>query len=161
MKLLLLLSLLLCLERSGLLELELPVSGHRSCVVHVRGRGISMVAAWPAKMRLVVVEGGLLRDRLSLLMGSGGQVLRHCLCLHVRCTAARVLVTVWCPDCFLNALCRVRFLVVLEELVHGVETNVAADIVFHVICLHLREVRRRLHAIVHHGRGAGREETAD
>ena len=51
--LLLLLSLLLCLERSGLLELELPVSGHRSCVVHVRGRGMSIVAAWPAGTRLL------------------------------------------------------------------------------------------------------------
>lgn len=61
-------SLLLCLDCSCLLELEMPVSGHRSCVAHVHGRGMSIVAAWPARMRLVVVEGELLRDRLSLLI---------------------------------------------------------------------------------------------
>lgn len=77
---LVLLMLLLCLESSGLLELELPVGGHHGCVVHVqagrlhvhRGR-MSMVAAWPAGMRLllllVMCDGGLLlRDHLALLI---------------------------------------------------------------------------------------------
>lgn len=77
--LLLLLSLLLCLESSGLLELELPVGGHHSCVVHVQagrmhvhGCGMSMVAAWPAGVRLllllVMCDCGLLRDHLALLI---------------------------------------------------------------------------------------------
>ena len=76
--LLLLLGLLLCLESSGLLELELPVGGHHGCVVHVQagrmhvhGRGMSMVAAWPAGVRLlllVMCDCGLLRDHLALLI---------------------------------------------------------------------------------------------
>ena len=68
---------LLCLESSGLLELELPVGGHHGSVVHVQagrmhvhGRGMSMVAAWPAGMRLLLVmcDCGLLRDHLALLI---------------------------------------------------------------------------------------------
>lgn len=76
--LLCLLLLLLCLESSGLLELELPVGGHHGCVVHVQaGRmhvhvcRMSMVAAWPTGVRLlllVVCDCGLLRDHLALLI---------------------------------------------------------------------------------------------
>ena len=69
---------LLGLESSGLLELELPVGGHHGCVVHVQagrmhvhGRMMSMVAAWPAGMRLLVLvmcDCRLLRDHLALLI---------------------------------------------------------------------------------------------
>lgn len=73
----LLLMLLLCLKSSGLLELELPVGGHHSCVVHVQasrvhihGRRMGMVAAWPAGRRLLLLVGicGLLRNHLALLI---------------------------------------------------------------------------------------------
>ena len=53
---------LLGLESSGLLELELPVGGHHGGEVHVQagglqvvdGRDLSMVAAGPAEVRLLV-----------------------------------------------------------------------------------------------------------
>lgn len=80
--LLLLLLLLLRLEGGGLLELKLPVGGHHGGVVHVQAsrlevvhrRRMSMVAAWPAGMGLLLLllllvlrDGGLLRKHLAVM----------------------------------------------------------------------------------------------
>jgi len=71
--------LLLSLEGSSLLKLELPVGGHHAGKVHVQASGLhvvdrhrlSMVAAGPAEMRLLVLVlvwyCVLLRNHLAML----------------------------------------------------------------------------------------------
>jgi len=54
--------------------------------------------------------------------------------------AAGVLLVAGCPAHGLVGLCCVCLLIVLKQLVHRVETDVAADIVFHVVGLHLGQV---------------------
>lgn len=54
--------------------------------------------------------------------------------------AAGVLLVARCPAHGLVGLCCVCLLVMLQKLVHGVETDVTADVVFHVVGLHFGEV---------------------
>jgi hypothetical protein len=54
--------------------------------------------------------------------------------------AARVFLASRCPAYGFVRLCCMCLLVMLQKLVHGVETDVAADVVSHVVGLHFRKV---------------------